>query len=726
MSGDTAEAGASGLQRLFHARSIAVVGASPEAAKIGARPMRALAANGYAGVIYPINPKYQTIDGRPCYASVRDVPGEVDVAIVAVPAVGVPAALRDCAEKRVGYAVVFSAGFAEVGVDGRALQNEVQQVVRTSELRVVGPNTAGVVFHGTAMVASFASVFMQPPANAGSGLAFVTQSGAFGVYVYTLAQQAGLGFDYYVNTGNEVDLELADFVDVLADRTDVTAVALYIEAIRDGGRFREAALKCFRRGLPVVAVKVGRSAEAARAAASHTGAMTGADAVYEAVFRDTGVLRADGVMELLDVCGLFARKRIPGGKRVGILTTTGGGGVWMADKCREVGLEVPEFVGDLRDALRSALPAFAAASNPVDLTGQMYTDRQLFQRTVDLLVQEPSIDALILVSGGNPDTVGPNVVQTIADAARASDKPLYVAWVGAPDAFYQRLSEAGVPAFSDPSRCARALGAVADYVERRGRFAASGGRPRALPEAEAGRIRAVAHRLTASGSRLAEHAAKQLFAAAGVPVTTTTIVASADEAVAVAEAMGYPVVLKADSQDLLHRSDIGAVAIDLNDGAAVRDAYRRVRDRASAHAPATRDLRVSVQPMAPRGVELIVGVSEDVTFGPVLMVGLGGVHAEVLRDYALAVLPVDAADVKRILSSLRGYRLLEGFRGSAPADVDAAAEAIVGIARVADALGDELQELEVNPLIVLPRGRGAVAVDALVVLRGRAGAIDQP
>jgi acetyltransferase len=418
--------------------------------------------------------------------------------------------------------------------------------------------------------------------------------------------------------------------------------------------------------------------------------------------------------------GLFASGAVPRGKRVGILTTTGGGGVWMADKCREVDLQVPEFVGQTRAALEATLPAFAAASNPADLTGQMYTDRLLFQRTVDVLVQERNIDALILVSGGNPETVGGNVLETITTAARASDKPLYVAWVGAPDSFYRQLTEAGVPSFGDPARCAQALGHVAEYARRRACLADATSRAPAPSAASAAQtLRAEAWRLAAPDGRLAEHAAKQLFETAGVPVARTRLVTDADAAVEAAEAVQYPVVLKADSAGLLHRSEIGAVALNLGSAAEVRRAFADIMARARDHVPAGQALSVSVQPMLPRGVELIVGVTRDAAFGPILMVGLGGVQAEALRDSVLSVIPVSADDARALLARLRGRVLLAGFRGSEPSDVDAAAEAIEALAGLAEALSDDLQEMEVNPLVVLPRGEGVAAADALVVLRTR-------
>ncbi|HBY98233.1 MAG TPA: CoA-binding protein, partial [Chloroflexi bacterium] len=439
--------GRSGLERFFAPRSIAVIGASANPAKIGARPLAALKTNGYQGQIYPINPNYDTIGGLPCYPSAQAVPGPIDLAIVSLPAPLVPEALRDCAQKGVAYAVVFSAGFAEAGPEGAALQREIERIVAESTLQVLGPNTAGAVFHHTAMVASFASTFMSPPVHQGSGIAFITQSGAFGVYVYNLAQQLGLVFDYYINTGNEAGLEVADFLEYLADRSEVRAVALYLEQVRDGTRFRRAAERCFRRGIPVIAVKVGRSAEARRAALSHTGALTGAEDVYDAVFRQSGVVRVDGIMELLELLDLVVKNAMPRGRRTGILTSTGGGGAWMTDLCRQAGLEVPEFVGPTREALEAVLPQFAAASNPVDLTGQMYTQRDLFRRCVAILARDPAIDALVLLSGGDPETVGVGVPETVVEASQSSDKPLLVAWVGAPDWFYRKLGAAGVPAF---------------------------------------------------------------------------------------------------------------------------------------------------------------------------------------------------------------------------------------------------------------------------------------
>lgn len=690
----------SDLRRLLEPRSIAVIGASRDPVKISGRVLAYLGRHGYPGEIYPVNPGHDRVQGRPAYRRVADLPGPVDLAIVVLPAPAVAGAVRECVAAGVPFVAVFSSGYAETGPVGAARQRELAEAARGT--RLLGPNCLGLVNLPARVAATFTSALDQGSLHPGP-VAFVSQSGAFGSMIFGAAQRERLGFAYLVNTGNELDLEVAEVIDAVLDDPRVRVVIGYLEAVRDGPALVSAAQRALALGKPLVLVKVGRTGAGVRAAASHTAALAGADAVFDGVFRQYGIHRAGGMEELLDLARVFATGARAGGNRVTIVTISGGAGVLMADHCEQWGLVVPEWRGRWRERMAELIPEYGSAGNPIDVTATLISRPELLAGVLRLAAEHPDTDVLAVALGNTEQAEQPLIDALLA--ARGS-KPVVVAWVGSSGRPLARLTEAGVAAYPDPSRAIRAVAALVAQSERE-----RAGRPAAAPAPPLGPppgplvVPVVPHRRDPDG-RLDEYDSKRLLAAYGVPVVDEQPVADAAEAVAAADRIGYPVALKLLAPQLVHKTDRGGVVLDLASGAEVAAAADRLLARADGlPAPA-----LLVQRMLPGRLELIVGARRDPGFGPVVLVGFGGVLAELLGDAAVARAPLTEVEAGALLDRLRGRSLLAGVRGSPPRDVAAVAAAVAAVSRLA-ADRPDLLELDVNPLLVGHAGEGAVAVD---------------
>lgn len=688
----------SDLRRLLEPRSIAVIGASRDPVKISGRVLAYLGQHGFPGEIYPVNPGHDRVQGRPAYRRVADLPGPVDLAIVVLPAPAVAGAVRECVAASVPFVAVFSSGYAETGPAGAARQRVLAEAARGT--RLLGPNCLGLVNLPARVAATFTSALDQGPLRPGP-IAFVSQSGAFGSMIFGAGQRERLGFAYLVNTGNELDLEVAEVIDAVLDDPRVRAVIGYLEGLRDGPALVSAAQRALALGKPLVLVKVGRTGAGARAAASHTAALAGEDAVFDGVFRQYGIHRAGSMEELLDLARVFATGARTAGNRVTIVTISGGAGVLMADHCEQWGLAVPQWRGRWRERMAELIPEYGSAGNPVDVTATLISRPEMLAGVLRLAAEHPETDVLA-VALGNTEQVEQPLVDALV-AARGS-KPVVVAWVGTSGRPLARLTEAGVAAYPDPSRAIRAVAALVAQSARE-----RADRPAAAPAPPLGPQPGplvVPHRRDPDG-RLDEYDSKRLLAAYGVPVVDEQPVADAAEAVAAADRIGYPVALKLLAPRLVHKTERGGVALDLASPVAVQAAADRLLALADGlPAPA-----LLVQRMVPGRLELIVGARRDPVFGPVVLVGFGGVLAELLGDVAVARAPLTAAEAGALLDRLRGRSLLAGVRGSPPRDVAAVAAVVAAVSRLA-ADRPELLELDVNPLLVGHPGQGAVAVDA--------------
>lgn len=690
----------------FNPGSIAILGASINPEKPGGRPLTALRERGYAGRVYPVNPRHGEIAGLKCYPSILEIPSAVDMAIIAVPSAFVPQAMRQCGEKGVKAAVVFSSGFAEMGSQGAALQEQVTRIARQKGVRILGPNCLGLINLKNGVMASFAGIVDAEPVTPRT-LGFVTQSGVFGATIYLQALEKGVGFSSFVSVGNEADLEFADFVSHLLDDSETRVVGGYLEGARDGAKLRSVAAKALSMQKPLLIMKVGRSRAGSRAASSHTGSLAGDDQVYDAFFRQMGIIRIESLNDLTSFVTVFRSGRRPAGKNVAILSGSGGAGVVMTDKCESLGLNVPELQGATRRLLEQYLPPFASSANPVDLTARAETDPALVGNCLRALAGDDDIHTVI-VNVFLADRLAPQITRDVIDFYRSTDKTVVmIAWVARAakevPACLDRIREAGIPLLADGQEAVRAIAALAWYQDK------VTGPPVAEPESfspapEAKDLLAVPKPLT-------EYQAKRVLAAYGVPVTREGLAGSREEAVALARRIGYPVVLKVQSPQIAHKTEAGGVRLGLVDDDQVRAAYGEIVENARKHAPGAAIHGVLVQEMIDGGVEVIIGMTRDPVFGPVLMFGLGGIFVEALRDVSFRVAPLSRRDAEEMIKEIKGHRVLEGMRGLPPVDFEALTDVILKVSRLVT--DHAIQELDVNPLVVSPRG--AVVVDALLV-----------
>jgi acyl-CoA synthetase (NDP forming) len=698
------------LHALFHPRAIAVVGASDDPVKIGGRPLSFLLRHRWDGRVYPVNPARGTVQGLPAYPSLAAIPEPVDLAIVVVPAERVLEALEQAADKGARAAIVFSSGFAEVGEAGRRAQLRIRELARRTGLRVVGPNCQGFAHLPSRLIATFASPFLDERLATGP-IAMVSQSGAMAGMLYEMARAAGLGFNYWVSTGNEADVQAAEVLGEVVEDPETRVALCYLEDVKDAGLLREALARAHRRGVAVFVLKSGRSAAGRRAASSHTGALAGEDAVYDAVFREWGAIRAADAADLLRLPQAFLYYR-EAGPRVAILSNSGGLGVLSVDLCVELGLTPAEFAPETTRGLRAALPDFAAAANPVDLTAQLLTDPGMLMRVLPLLEADPGVDIIlfqIALFGAATDVE--RVAREIASVARATRK---VVAASCPQRWVVNLfRRAGVLAFDDGTTALRSLACLVEAARRRPRWLE---RTTAAPPAPTAPPAMAAARVSTEGF-LSEWESRRLLEPFGLPLVESALVASSEQAVGAAEKLGYPVVIKVCSADLPHKSDVGGVALGLGDAAAVAEACRRLEADVKRRAPGARLAGLLVQRQASGSLELALGVKADPVFGPVVMVGAGGVLVEVLRDFRLLLPPIDARAAEEALRALRIGPLWDGVRGRAPLDLPAAVDLLMRLGEAAHALAHRVSEIDLNPVLVGSRGEGAVVLDALVRVR---------
>ncbi|MFF4564035.1 acetate--CoA ligase family protein [Streptomyces sp. NPDC001435] len=689
------------LDRFFRPESVAVIGASDTEGRPNTGITRQLLAwaERVGARVHPVHPTRPSVFGIPCVASVADLPEQVDLGVLLV-ADPLPV-VEELAEAKVKFAVAFASGFAETGEEGARAQERLAAAVRRSGLRLLGPNTNLNAFER----------FRED--LEGPAIALITQSGHQGRPVFAL-QELGIRLSHWAPTGNEADLESADFISYFAERPEVGAIACYVEGLKDGRAFLLAADRAARRKVPVVAVKVGRTEAGARTAASHTGKLTGADDVVDAAMRQFGVVRVDGLDELQDTAALLARARAPLADGVVVYSISGGTGAHVADLAAGAGLRLPVLSEARQAELHQWIPEYLSVANPVDNGGHPVGDRR-GRKIIDSILDDPEVGVLICPITGPFPPLSDRLVRDLVDAAEASDKLVCVVWgspVGTEPAYREvLLGSLRVATFRTVGNCLTAVRAYLDHHRFVRSYRSPFDEAPRTPSPSFKKARA----LMQPGRQLSEHAAKQLLRAYGIRVPREQLVTSAAAAVRAAGQVGYPVVMKASGAQIAHKTELGLVKIGLTSASQVRDAYRELTDIARYEGVSLDG--VLVCQMVERGVEMVVGVTHDELFGPTVTVGLGGVLVEVLRDAAVRVPPFGEEQARDMIAELRGRALLDGVRGRPPADVEGLVEVVLRVQRMALELGDELAELDINPLMVLPRGQGAVALDALAVCR---------
>lgn len=690
------------LDSFLSPASIAVVGASATPSKIGAVPVRYLIEQGYRGEIYPINARAAEIQGRRAYPCLQAVGRPIDLAIFAIPAAGADAALDDAIRAGVKNLVVFSAGFAEMDEQGERAQQRFAARAREAGIRVLGPNCLGFMNVARSVYATFSPVVSTGLARPGS-VGLVSQSGAFGAYAYAMARQRDVGLSMWVTTGNESDISVADCIAWMARDPATKIIMAYLEGCRDGASLRRALDLARAGGKPVVAVKVGRTALGASAAASHTAALAGDDAAFDALLRQHGAWRARTIEEFFDIAHSLAVAGLPANPQVGLLTVSGGVGVMMADDAAEAGLDVPELPPAAQAKIRARIP-LAATRNPVDITGQVTAEPGLLEATARIMLDDAGHGSLLIFLAAFGAMPAMQEIQRNMARNLRRDFPgrlvIFSALAGAGQR--QALESAGCLSFADPARAIRVLAAM-------NFFQAHAAQPAIAPQAPPP--------LTLRPGAYNEADAMALLSQAGIPVVPARRAASRDEAVAHARDLGFPVAMKVLSADVPHKSDVGGVILNLRDEGEAQAAHDRILEAVSHAAPGARLDGVLVAPMIRGGVECILGARRDPALGVLVMLGSGGVNVELMGDIALRLAPVDLAQARAMIDELKIAPALRGFRGAPEADETALAEAIVRLSRFAVAAGDALESVELNPFVVLPRGQGALALDAVLQLR---------
>lgn len=687
-------AGASRLSSILQARSVAIVGASADPAKVAGRPLAYMLARGYQGKLYAVNPGRAEVQGLPSYPSLAAIGEPVDLAIVGTEASKVESVIAEGIEAGVKAFVVFSSGFAELGDEGRALQARLRALAREKSVAILGPNCLGAVNSATGLIASFTTALEETPLRPGR-FAFVSQSGALGAYWLDIVLRAGLGFSHWITTGNECDVDAAEAVDFLVEDPDTEVIGLYLEDIRNTAAFRRALQRAAAARKPVIALKAGRSQAGAQAAASHTGALAGDDALYDACLRQCGALRVDSLSALVDAARLFLFDSVPQGTRLGVMSVSGGAGVLIADEAETLGMTLPPFAQAAQDGLRAALPAFVTPANPVDLTGNVVQNTASVRQALAAVALDPDIDAIVLFVGMMHSIAGA-FTDALSRVREQLGKPVVVVWMSAMQGTLDTLEAAHIPVFADIPQAMRAIAAAAAI----GRLQSEA--RDAMPPLPVLPI--------AQGSRrtLSEWDGKALLGSQqAVGLAPGMLVGAADTC----EAMPFPapLVAKLQSAQLLHKSDAGGVILHIRDAGRLSDAIASLRD---IGARLGLDMQgVLVEKMVPFDHELLLGLRRDPRFGAVLTVARGGVEVELDADAVTRLLPLGAQQVEGMLRGLRSARLLDGFRGRPAVDIPAVA---ARIARLCDwFLGQpQLAEVEINPLAV--RRDEAWALDALV------------
>ena len=697
------------LDTFFAPESIALIGASRDQEKIPGRLLAMLRKNGYPGKLYPINPNYGDIDGLRCYKSISDIGQPIDLAVIIIPARAVLGALEQCAAAGVRNAVIISSGFAEEGGDSAAMQDAIVALAKRTGMRISGPNAEGFYSEVQRVAATFSpTVDIKPDAPSlvatTRRIGIVAQSGGIGFAIYHRARALGVPLSYVVSAGNESDLGAGEFLDYMVQDASTDVVLLFIEGIRDVDKFLAAARRAAEMRKPVIVTKVGRSGAGERAAASHTASMAGWSAAYDAVFAKYGFIVSNDLDEAVTIAAVLTTNPLPKGDRVAVLTVSGGAGIWGADTVSLQGLQVPELSAPIQREIMKLLPSYGAAGNPIDVTAQGVHSGGL-QRSIDLLDASDEVDAVLLVLSLSSDTRMPFKEAELKPVISAQRKPIVFYSYTLPSHFARsELAKSGAVVLSGLTHVGVAMRRLADYAGFR---PAPPVDPAVLP------LRDLSAHL--GSARLSEHDSKVLLREAGIALPDEVLVTERGGLDAAIARAGFPLVMKIQSRDIPHKSEVGGVRLNITTKGEVFLAYERLLESVRKHRPDAGIQGVLVGPMAKKGVEIIVGTMLEATFGPMIMVGLGGITTELFRDVIYRPAPVSAAEASAMLAELKAAPLLNGFRGAPKADVAELSRLIAQISLLAAQHADMISEIEINPVLVHPQGQGVTIVDALVV-----------
>ncbi len=692
------------LEKFFAPESVAIVGASREKGKVGYEILTSMVRGGYQGKIFPVNPKADVINNIKCFADL-DAIGEVpDLVVVVVPARFVPALMQQCVKLKVKSVIVITAGFKEIGEEGLALENEVLRIAKSGGIRLIGPNCLGVMVPGSKLNASFGGDLPEQ-----GGIAYISQSGALLAAILDMANANGFGFSKLVSIGNKADVSELDVITALGADPDTKVIAGYLESIDDGAAFTRAA-EVISQDKPILIMKSGGTGAGAAAASSHTGSLAGGETAYECVFERAGIIRCDSIKTQFDFAQFFATQPLPAGSSVAVITNAGGPGIMAADAIEREGLVFASLTPETEKKLSEVLPAAANVHNPIDVLGDAMADR--YRQALDIALADPGVDIALVLLTPQAMTECQETARATVEIAASYQKPVVGCFLGATKVREAiRVLRAGnIPQYDSPEAAVSALRAATNYVAWKTRPKR---RVKLFPVNRRKVERIIDRHLRHDLREIGEADSKDILEAYGFVTPKGEIATNADQAANIATQLGYPVVMKIWSPDILHKSDAGGVKVGLNTAQQVRDAFDLMMYRIPQKQPEAKILGVLVQEMCRKGQEVILGVNRDPRFGPLMMFGMGGIMVEVLKDVAFYLAPLTAAEAKQMLITTRTYQMLTGVRGQEGVDIDAVAEALQRLSQLVTEF-PQIQEMDINPFVVGPEGTVPIAVDARI------------
>ena len=689
------------LETLLRPQSVAVIGASDNPARIGGRPIYSMLKGNFQGKLFPVNPNRDIVQGLKAYPDISSVPIPVDSAVISVPENVALKVIKECAERGVKSAVVFTSGFAEIGNSGLNAQHQIANIASESGMRILGPNCLGVFNLSAGWFGTFANTLASKKIPTGP-IGIVTQSGAYGGHLFTITQNRGVGTNYWVTTGNEVDIDVAEVIEFYAREPEIRVIISYAEGIKNGNRMRKALEAARNAKKPVIFMKVGSTEAGARAAASHTASLAGEDAVYDGLFKQYGVYRAETTEEMADVAYACQFGRYPNGPKIGLQTISGGIGVQMADAASKKGFDVAPLPKSTQEKIKKLIP-FAGVNNPVDFTGQVLNERKLLEDSMRFVIDEADYDSQILYLASLPISEFTRDISLEIFTAlrkRYPEELMFLSMIG-PQESRKPYEEIGYPCFEDHSLAVRAMAALRYFA-----MVFKQGKQKVIASTRG-------NKLARLDRNISEFEAKSILSTAGIPTNREFLTESCGEAIEAQKTIDGPVVLKVASPNIPHKTEIGGVLLNLTTKEEVEEGYKKLITSVQSNAPEAKIDGIIVAEMISGGIETVLGVTNDPVFGPTVMFGLGGVFVEVLKDVAFRVAPFGTEEARRMIDEIRGRAVLDGARGAPPADIEALANAISTLSIFAVENSDNIQTIDINPFIVLPKG--AVAVDALII-----------
>ncbi|MGE7603023.1 acetate--CoA ligase family protein [Peribacillus sp. NPDC097675] len=705
------------LDPLFNPRSVAILGASATKFKIGNLQVKTLLDGKYIGEIYPINPKAKEIEGLKCYPSLSDVPNDIDLAIFCLSAEQVQQGLEECGKKNVKAAIIFSAGFSETGKEGIEKQKVITEIARKNGIRIIGPNCVGLVNLSNGLIGTFSPAILSVPLDGQRGVGYVSQSGAFGVLTYMAAAQNDLSFNYFVSVGNEMETEFADVVEYMVHDPKISIISGYLEGAKKPEKLRDLAKQALDKNKPIIVMKTGRSIAGSRAAASHTGSLAGSDKIYDAFFKQSGIVRADDYEDIISFSKLFLSNKLPSGRNTVIITSSGGRGINEADRCEEYGLTILPLSERTKEKIMSNIPTFASASNPVDLTAAAaVSNPELFIAPLRALIEDPEVDNIIFTEFPNYWDANHPLLKEFIDLCKDSNKFIFITsfpleGMSIPQGM-EELVKNGIPVVPGNLNPIRGFAKLVEYSE----YYRKNKELHAFEQLEIPKLieKQDIEALLPAGMTLSESEATTILDHYQIPTTKRTLATTAEEASNYATNMGYPVVLKVDSPDIPHKTEADAIRLNVKGEEEVVEAFDEITRNALKYKPDARINGISVQEMLPNGVEVIIGANNDPVFGPVIMFGLGGIFVEVFKDVSLRVAPLSRKDAHEMIEEIKGKAILKGARGKEPVDIESIIDVLLKVSALVIDHKDFIKELDINPLIVY--GNGIKAADAMLVI----------